>query len=46
MPMDVACNHDLVEIWIEMLAAPPPDGYHTLYFSHLTPAFTDDYAPA
>lgn len=23
-PMDVACNQDLVEIWLEMVAAPPP----------------------
>jgi hypothetical protein len=30
-PVDVPCNKDLVEIWIEMVAAPPPpDGHHTL----------------
>jgi hypothetical protein len=44
-PMEVTRNHDLVEIWLEMIAAPPPqDGHHTLYPSHLAPAHTDDYA--
>jgi hypothetical protein len=44
-PMGVTFSRDLVELWIEMIAAPPPpDGHHTLYLSHLTPAFTDDYA--
>jgi hypothetical protein len=44
-PMDVPRNQDLVEIWLEMVATPPPqDGHHTLYLSHLAPAFTDDYA--
>jgi hypothetical protein len=42
-PMDVTGSRDLVEIWLEILA-PPPDGHHTLYLSHLVPAFTDDYA--
>jgi hypothetical protein len=44
-PMDVTCNQDLMELWVEMLVPPPtPDGHHTLYLSHLAPAFTDDYA--
>jgi hypothetical protein len=45
--MDVTRNPDLVELWIEMVAAlppPSPDGHDTLYLSHLAPAFTDEYA--
>jgi hypothetical protein len=33
----------LVELWIEMVAAPPPQMAITLYLSHLAPAFTNDY---
>jgi hypothetical protein len=46
-PMDVTCSRDLVEIWLEMVAAPPPQGgHHTLYLPPFTPASTDEYAPA
>jgi hypothetical protein len=41
--MDFTCNRDLVELWIEMVAAPPPqDDLHTLYLSQLTAAFIND----
>jgi hypothetical protein len=45
-PMYGPRNQDLVEIWVDMVAdpSPSPDGHHTLYVSHLAPAFTDDYA--
>jgi hypothetical protein len=45
--MDVTRNHDLVELWIEMLATPPPSaGHRCLHLPPFTPAFTDEYAPA
>jgi hypothetical protein len=35
--MNVACSRGLVEIWIEMLAAPPPQMATTPYISRISP---------
>jgi hypothetical protein len=36
-PMDVTCSRDLVEIWVEMIAAPPPQMTITPYISRFCP---------
>jgi hypothetical protein len=43
--MDVPRDEDLVELRVDMLAAPPPPQSY-LYRPRFTAACTDEYAPA